>query len=39
MTEEEGIEEKREELDVKKTCEEHGVEFRLFKDEKYFIDE
>lgn len=39
MTEEEGWEEKREERDVRKACEEMGIEFKLFKDEKYFIDE
>ncbi len=39
MTAEEGGEEKREERDVRKACEEYGVEFKLFKDEKYFIDE
>lgn len=39
MTEEEAGEEKREERDVSKVCEEHGIEFRLFKDEKYFVDE
>lgn len=39
MTEEEGWEEKREERDARKTCEEMGIEFKLFKDEKYFIDE
>jgi len=39
MTEEEGGEEKKEERDVRKACEEAGVEFKLFADEKYFIDE
>jgi deoxyribodipyrimidine photo-lyase len=39
MTEEEGGEEKMEERDVKKVCEDAGIEFRLFTDEKYFIDE
>lgn len=39
MTEEEGWEEKREERDVRKACDEIGIEFKLFKDEKYFIDE
>jgi deoxyribodipyrimidine photo-lyase len=39
MTEEEGGEEKREESDVRKACEEMGIYFKLFKDEKYFIDE
>jgi deoxyribodipyrimidine photo-lyase len=39
MTEEEGGEEKKEESDVRKLCEEHDIEFKLLKDEKYFIDE
>lgn len=39
MTEEEGREEKKEERDVRKSCEEAGIEFKLFTDEKYFIDE
>jgi deoxyribodipyrimidine photo-lyase len=39
MTEEEGAEEKKEERDVRKACEGMGIEFKLFKDEKYFIDE
>ena len=39
MTNEEGVEEKKEEEDVKKICENAGVEFTLFTDEKYFIDE
>ena len=39
MTEEEGVEEKREERDVKSAAESAGTEFRLWTDEKYFIDE
>lgn len=39
MTEEVGGEEKKEERDVRKLCEEHGIEFKLIRDEKYFIDE
>jgi hypothetical protein len=39
MTEEEGVEEKREERDVRKAAEKFGVDFRLWLDEKYFIDE
>jgi deoxyribodipyrimidine photo-lyase len=39
MTSEEGMEEKKEERDVKKICEVAGAEFKLFTDEKYFIDE
>lgn len=39
MTEEEGVEEKREERDVRKAAERFGIDFRLWLDEKYFIDE
>jgi deoxyribodipyrimidine photo-lyase len=39
MTSEEGSEEKREERDVRSAVEAAGKEFRLWKDEKYFIDE
>lgn len=39
MTCEEGIEEKREERDVKKVAETESVDFRLWRDEKYFIDD
>lgn len=39
MTSEEGVEEKREEREVDKICQDVGVDFKLFKDEKYFIDE
>jgi deoxyribodipyrimidine photo-lyase len=39
MTSEEGVEEKREERDVRRAVEEAGIDFRLWKDEKYFIDE
>jgi len=39
MTEEEGVEEKREERDVRREAEKAGVDFRLWLDEKYFIDE
>jgi deoxyribodipyrimidine photo-lyase len=39
MTSEEAGEEKREENDVKAACEKASIEFRLFTDEKYFIDE
>jgi len=39
MTEEEAVEEKRDEEAVAKACREHGVEFRLWADEKYFVDE
>lgn len=39
MTSEEGVEEKREEREVEGICRDNGLEFKLFKDEKYFIDE
>ena len=39
MTEEEGVEEKREERDAKKAAQEAGAEFRLWTDEKYYVDE
>jgi deoxyribodipyrimidine photo-lyase len=39
MTAEEGVEEKVEEKDCEKICKATGVEFKLWKDEKYFIDE
>lgn len=39
MTNEEGVEEKREENDVRRAAEYAGTDFRLWKDEKYFIDE
>ncbi len=39
MTEEEGVEEKREERDVRKAAGKLKVDFKLWLDEKYFIDE
>jgi deoxyribodipyrimidine photo-lyase len=39
MTDEEGVEEKREERDVKKAAEGAGANFKLWTDEKYYIDE
>ena len=39
MTDEEGVEEKREERDVKKAAQGAGTEFKLWTDEKYYIDE
>lgn len=39
MTSEEGSEEKMDERLVRAVAEEHGSEFRLFNDEKYYIDE
>jgi deoxyribodipyrimidine photo-lyase len=39
MTSEEGVEEGREERDVKHFCEESGINFKLWVDEKYLLDE
>lgn len=39
MTEEEGVEEKREERDVRKAATDAQTEFKLCMDEKYYIDE
>jgi len=40
MTSEEGLEEKREERDVRRLCKDYGIDdFQLWKDEKYFVDE
>ncbi|KAL8968456.1 MAG: hypothetical protein Q9183_002449 [Haloplaca sp. 2 TL-2023] len=39
MTEEEGVEEKREERDVRKAAEGAQTEFKLWVDEKYFVDD
>ncbi|MCJ1453061.1 hypothetical protein MMC28_003406 [Mycoblastus sanguinarius] len=39
MTDEEGVEEKREERDVRNTAEGAGTEFKLWTDEKYYIDD
>lgn len=39
MTDEEGVEEKREERDVRRVSEEAGAQFQLWTDEKYFVDE
>jgi len=39
MTGEEGVEEKREERDVRRLSKEYGHEFKLWTDEKYFIHE
>jgi len=39
MTNEEGVEEKREERDVKKLCQEFEVDYKPWVDEKYYIDE
>ncbi|KAJ9632816.1 hypothetical protein H2204_007691 [Knufia peltigerae] len=39
MIEEEGVEEKREERDVRRAAQDAGVDFKLWLDEKYFIDD
>lgn len=39
MTGEEGVEEKREESDVRRLCQEFKTEFKIWVDEKYLIDE
>ena len=39
MTSEEGVEENDEERSVKEACEKAGVEFKLWVDEKYLVDE
>ncbi|KAF7889952.1 uncharacterized protein EAF02_002367 [Botrytis sinoallii] len=39
MTSEEGVEEKREERSTKNLCDEAGVDFKLWRDEKYLIDD
>lgn len=39
MTAEEGMEEKREEREVRQVVEADGIEFKLWVDEKYYIDE
>lgn len=39
MTAEDATEERREERDVKRVVEDHGAKFKLWRDEKYFVDE
>ena len=39
MTNEEGVEEKKEERDVREAAQNANTEFKLWTDEKYFIDE
>ena len=39
MTSEEGVEEKREEREVRRAVEEAGKQFKLWVDEKYYVDE
>lgn len=39
MIGEEGVEEQRDERAIYSACEKHGVDFKLWTDEKYFVDE
>lgn len=39
MTSEEGVEERRDQKVVSAVCSEHGAEFQLWEDEKYYVDE
>lgn len=39
MTAEEAVEEKRDERDIAHLCSVHGVDWKLWQDEKYFVDE
>lgn len=39
MTSEDAIEEKKDEKAISAVCKQHGVEFKAWPDEKYFIDE
>ncbi|KAG7131586.1 putative cryptochrome DASH like protein [Verticillium longisporum] len=39
MTSEEAVEEKRDERAVSRVCSEVGVDFKLWQDEKYFVDD
>lgn len=39
MTSEEGVEEHRDQKSISAICEKLGAEFKLFQDEKYFVDE
>ena len=39
MTSEEGTEEQRAERSIKKLCKDSGVEFKVWVDEKYLVDE
>lgn len=39
MTKNESVEEKQEEHRVAKVAQQHGVDFKLWRDEKYYIDE
>ena len=39
MTGEDGVEEQRDERAVKQVCKSAGVDFKLWVDEKYYVDE
>ena len=39
MTDEEGVEEKRDQRDIAAVCAENGAGFKVWADEKYYIDE
>ncbi|MDI1492601.1 MAG: hypothetical protein OHK93_004382 [Ramalina farinacea] len=39
MTDEEGVEEKREERDVRRAAQDAGTQFKLWTDEKYYVDD
>ncbi|KAH6697533.1 DASH family cryptochrome, partial [Plectosphaerella plurivora] len=39
MVGEEAVEEKRDERDIARLCSEHGVDWKLWQDEKYFVDD
>lgn len=39
MTSEDGVEERREERDTEQVCSDNETKFKLWQDEKYFIDE
>jgi deoxyribodipyrimidine photo-lyase len=39
MTSEEGVEERREEKEVRQATEDNGINFKIWVDEKYYIDE
>lgn len=39
MTSEEGVEERRDQRAISAICQKHGAEFKLWTDEKYYVDE
>jgi len=39
MTDDDATEEKREEAELAKITKQHGVDFKVWKDEKFYIDE